>query len=371
MREDITMHVRTTLILTAIAALSMSGSPAAAQVLTRSGQEMLRELREIRAILMVVRADIAELKKEIQKKKESDEEDEDLTNFGNFRKRSANPAKLRAIKLPENPSEDQIKDYVQEIMTASRGQNSFSSADPQVRMLTRVGAEHLNLLLDSMGQPGEGRHFGGRYHVQEAILKLAEEGHKKLILDSLSHLTFLVKVVLDKGWERDAREVLLQELASAPQQLPMEWVQAVANLRDAETYDDLKWYLINRNGRHNTYQAIRHLPDIDLADAVAKAWGKTGHHEWEERGIAKIAIEYGHLDAMEYLVNFLADEHQNRWEVSGIRQLVLRHLDFYGSNKEMAEWIKKNEDQLIFDKKTKKFTIAQNGKTRNQKGTTE
>jgi len=60
---------------------------------------------------------------------------------------------------------------------------------------------------------------------------------------------------------------------------------------------------------------------------------------------------------LEHLVNFLENGDRNRWEATGIRQLVTRHLSFYGSNKEIAKWLKKNANQLVFDKKTKKYII--------------
>ncbi|MBC8453691.1 hypothetical protein H8D64_01395 [PVC group bacterium] len=359
------MRIANVFIVTGV--LSLTCLSTLAQAPTYAEQEMLRKLHEIHSVVLELKSEIAELKKEIQE----EEEDEDFGAFvsrSGFQTRKADSAKLRKIKLPKDPSEDQIKDYIQDIMEASRGQNSFSSDDPQVRMLLKVGAENLNLLIDAMSNnermPG---FFGGNYHVQEAILLLANEDHKKLILDSLAWQTFLVKVVLNNGWEKDAKEILLDELASAPNSLPSEWIQAVANLKDPETYDDLKWYLINRRNRHNTFQAIEHLPDIDLEETVAKAWEQTGIDEWEERGIAQIAIQYGHENALEYLVDFLENDKQNSYNKHHIRRLVLQHLNFYGSNKEIMEWLKKNTGKLTFDKETKKFIVAHEGKTSENK----
>ena len=53
------------------------------------------------------------------------------------------------------------------------------------------------------------------------------------------------------------------------------------------------------------------------------------------------------------------------------RQHVVRHVDFYGSNSEISEWLKKNADRLVFDKKTKQFTISPDKKTPAQKHKTQ
>ncbi len=61
---------------------------------------------------------------------------------------------LGKIKLPENPTKDQVRDYVAKIIAASRDQNTFSDSDPQVAMLQQVGPDNLDVLLDAYGRRG-------------------------------------------------------------------------------------------------------------------------------------------------------------------------------------------------------------------------
>ena len=152
-------------------------------------------------------------------------------------------------------------------------------------------------------------------------------------------------------------DILVAQLSQTGEQLPIEWIQAVANLGDPETYDDLKRYLVLRDGRYATFQVIRDLPDLDLTESIADIWEKTGYHEWEERGVAKMAVQYGHVEALGYLVNFVAYEQQNQWEASEIRRLILSHLDFFGSNRELVEWFRKNSERLLFDEEKRKYIL--------------
>jgi len=328
---------------------------------------ILHELRIMHSMLMDLKADMAQMKQEMKnsEKDDDDDEDDDFPTIGSFKTRKASTAKLRKIKLPKNPNKAQIEKYIQAIMSASRTQNSFSSGDPQIQMLTKVGAENLKFLITALGKNAGRYGFSGKFHVREAIYKLAEDKHKNLIIKFLPQYTSLVKIILDRGWEKDAKKILVEELSSTSQNLPTEWIQAVANLNDPKTYKDLKWFLVNNSNRYRTFQAIQHLPGIDLNDSVAEAWQEGGQNEWERRGMAKVAIQYGHLDALEYLVDYLNSERSNRWEMTGIRQQILRYINFHKSNKEIAQWLKKNEGKIIFDKKIKKFIVPDTKKASN------
>ena len=346
-------------VCAAVAAIVLVEScRALAQAPTQTEQVILQELREIRRELIRIKAELAQLRESEGLGSRASQPDEDATwpEIEGFMSRGPDLKKLRSIKLPENPTDDQVKDYVRDIMDASRGQNSFSDRDPQVAMLIKVGADSLGLLMDALDIDGYGG-FAINYHVESAVLKLAGEEHKDLIKESLEWRPFLAKVVIERGWERDVRDILVAQLSQTGEQLPIEWIQAVANLGDPETYDDLKRYLVLRDGRYATFQVIRDLPDLDLTESIADIWEKTGYHEWEERGVAKMAVQYGHVEALGYLVNFVAYEQQNQWEASEIRRLILSHLDFFGSNRELVEWFRKNSERLLFDEEKRKYIL--------------
>jgi hypothetical protein len=263
--------------------------------------------------------------------------------------------KLRESKLPENPTDEQIRSYIDEIVVASRDQNVFSESDPQMEMLTKVGPERLSFLLDAAREQGiEG------YYLTWAIVRLAAKEHKKLILDMLPFNQELVKAVVKLGWEKDARHILLDQLSLKRKYLPPEWIEAVVRLRDPKTYDDLKAYFIDGPHRCWTYKSIQQLPDIDLEQAVGEAWKVAkGGNEWEAANMAMIAMAHGHLDALEYLVGVLASSgRKDRYQNMEFRSAVLRRIPFEGSDKEIAQWFRQNKNGLSFDTKQKKFVVG-------------
>jgi hypothetical protein len=269
-----------------------------------------------------------------------------------FYERGADTKALLEIELPESPSKEQVREYARKIMIASKMQNSFSTNDPQSRMLAEVGPEHVDVLIEYVN----GGALSSMYFV-EAIVQLADERHQSAIFDALPFARNLVKVVIEKGWEEEAKDILLTELRSFSRHLPCEWIDAVVLLNDPKTYPDLLNYLINGGSKAQTYKSIRNLPGVELEEAVAKAWENAKREPWESASFAPVAIEFGHLDALELAVKHLNDDpRMSHWYDA--RGLLLRHTDAYGTNEDIQRWFFENKDKLVFDPESKKFHVG-------------
>ena len=320
---------------------------------TTGQEELLNEIRSIKQSLDELRADVAKLREEV--KNSSTGNEFDFEDSGRFVSRGANIKKLRAIQFPQEPTEETLRQYIDEILLASRGQNSSSSEDPQVGMLCKVGSEHLDLLLDSMGST---QGIPDSYLVQ-AISRLAREEHKTMILDALPLHHGLIDAVTQRGWASDARDILLDELESNPPYLPVQWLRAVAELNDPTTYPLLTSYFINGNNRYWTYEAIRNLPIPDMASCVSQAWERSKFaDEYESKSMARIAAEYGQMDALDDLIAMLNEEDEyNRHNAMESRTTLLRLLDFRGANDELVQWYNANKGRLVFDPARKKYVV--------------
>ncbi len=212
----------------------------------------------------------------------------DLTSY----ETKVNSKELEKIILPENPTKNQILEYIRKICIASAKQKSYSSNDPQVSMLIQIGHENLELLLAANFDKGVD------LYAITAILFLVQPEDKKLILEYLPYKKYLVKVVTQNGWEKDAKSILYNGLKQMPPYLPTEWIQAIANLHDPSIYEDLKRYLILGSNKKWTYEAIKTLPGINLEDTVIQAWKNTKHGSWDRKSFAPIAFKYGQEDAL-------------------------------------------------------------------------
>ena len=316
---------------------------------------LLQEIRQMRVALEQIAADVAKLR-------ESESGQSALaatwTDSGSFRSQGPNLRRLAEIKLPNLADPDQVQTYILAILDASQGQNSWSSRDPQVAMLTELGSENVPALIKALDLAGD---MGG-YHVKYAITILADEQSKSLILAALPIHHELVEVVVQRGWEQEAKATLLAEIESAGSaQLPTEWITAIANLNDPATYPMLRHYFINGPNRYWTYKEIKNLPIDDLPGAVAEAWERSKHDDdCNRQYMAIAALPYGHVDALAVLIELLtSSETDNQWLARETRPAIFQVIDFRGSNAELAKWFAEHREHLRFDTETKKYVIEE------------
>ncbi len=305
------------------------------------------------------------LPKELRDKIESGEIDPPggFGSFDDHERRGPDRAALAEIELPEDPSEQDVKAYINVILDASIGQNTVGSDDPQIGMLAAVGHKHFHLLLAALLKEGKFSGFAKTHYLRHAIGRLATDEDKPEIIDALERHRELVEIVLAKGWCEDAKDVLIRGLAhqggvsGLGYYVPTEWIEAVAELRDPKTYPDLERYLARGSNPAMTYDAIRDLPGIELADAVGKAWKRTrGPMSFGRDRLAPIALGYGHFEALESTIGQLEDA--ERWEIAKLRTALQRHTEARGSNDAIRKWFDKSRELLRWDAKTRRWRVG-------------
>ena len=259
-----------------------------------------------------------------------------------------NIEKLAAIELPDDPSRADVKTYIQKIQNISATQSSFGTRDPQVGMLTDIGAEHLDLLIEASG--------GRDYYLRRAIENLAAEEHKELILAHLGEHFHLAKSVVKFGWQEEARKTLLDGLKYS-EDLPKSWLQSVARFQDPETYPLLTDYLIRARHRDDAYDEIKDLPGIELDEAVAKAWKNAQYDGWERLNTIPLALQFGHKDALSAITIALNDESTHSSWNNKLRKSFSQHTGISGSDEELRIWYLANKDRLRFNPETKMFVV--------------
>ncbi len=260
---------------------------------------------------------------------------------------------LAKIQLPDNPTPEQIRQYVEAIRESSRDQNLWSPSDPQIEMLTRLGPENFPIILESAR-----RDTRQSFHLREAINRLARPEHKELILEALAEIEALVYIVLDNEWFEDAREILLERIRARPQYLSWQWVKAVVSLEDPETYDDLLEFFVFSAGPAHFYPLLKEIPELKLDDAVERAWSRAKFGPSHLlTNMVPVAIEYGYPDALELAVRDL--DKTTGVRVSNARDLVLKFTDARGSNEEIRKWYEENKDRLVFDPERERFVVGE------------
>ena len=268
-----------------------------------------------------------------------------------FRREGANFEKLDKISLPENPTKDQLIEYIRKIGLASSAQNIYSESDPQVFMLTKIGTENLELLLKT------NFNHQTEFYAIPAITRLTQQKDKELILKYLPFKKELVKVVIQKGWEEDAKMILYNELRQIPHYLPTEWIKAIVNLQQSCVYEDLKQYMILGSNKSWTYEAIKMLPDIELDNAVVQAWENAKRDKWSRSSFAPIALAHGQSDALSVIIESLDSSPNNHNAVRHPRKHILQYTYATGSNNDLRSWYNDNKRNLFFDADKRKYIV--------------
>lgn len=206
---------------------------------------------------------------------------------------------------------------------------------------------------------------------------LATEAHKTQILKVLEREESLIWVVLAHGWESDAREIVAAKLrnhpAEAPQSLYLDpgWIEAAVQLRDPQTYEDLKWWLVYGWGKANTYALLRTVPDLDLnAPTITAAWRRLiadagglaqalqAPDRQEVTGVAMLAARQGNKNAVNCLFRILKESHDAQdSNMEELRFALVRLTPARGTDAEMLRWHAANRGRLVFDRTTKQFNV--------------
>lgn len=264
-------------------------------------------------------------------------------------KEGPDKAALDELELSPDADKQEIVEYVKAIAEISAGQSRRSSNDPQVEMLKAVGPAHLDVLFEySEEMP---------FYVSQVARELAEPRHKELVLAHLREHENLSEVVVEYGWQEDAREQLLDGLRHE-RYLPNAWIKAVAMLEDAETYDDLKNYFVRGPNPDKVYETIKNLPGIELEEAAGRAWRRNkygGDHD--VMSILPIAIKHGIFDALDFAVTrVLGDQEDKSRNLEKLRDVVKKHIECGGeTDEEIREWYESNKDRLYYDIESRKF----------------
>ncbi|MEO5961412.1 MAG: hypothetical protein ABIY47_03485, partial [Opitutaceae bacterium] len=259
------------------------------------------------------------------------------------------------VSLPNNADKAQVRSYIKTILILSQRQNTFSSADPQVGLLRRVGADNLDVLIDaSSGANPNGPFRLGRSYVDMAIPDLVRPEDKALILGALPAHPWLIDLVVERGWQGEVRGVLLAAIEDSRQKdLPVGWIKAVASFKDPSTYPALKAYVVRGSQQASTVAAIRELPGIDLSDTVDLIWRnvRSGPVEKQIEGAAAVAA-FGRLEALAALVAALKrNDYDGQQAAYWIKQLT----PATGDNAALIAWFEANRSRLVFDPAQKKF----------------
>ncbi len=264
-------------------------------------------------------------------------------------RRAPDLAALERLSLPHDASREQVRQYVTDVLVASRLAASEGEHDPQVNMLEQVGAENVDLLI----QLARDNH---NYYLNHAINKLAQPDQKDMVIQALSTNHDLINTVLDHGWQADARATLLTIFNDKTGSYPTRWLTAIASLQDPTTYPDLKNYFVAQPSE-DLLKTLQTLPGFDLAGTVHMAWEKARNGpEWKTAEVLSGAAQFGEPDAVAVALKLL--QSSDSYARQQARKTIKRFTPAVGkTDEDLVTWLKSNKASLTFDRQAGKFVL--------------
>lgn len=274
-------------------------------------------------------------------------------NRSSVAERKENLHMLRRIrKLPENPTDEQIRNYVEQIIRASGGASCPSEA-PQVKMLKAVGPGRLRVLLPFL------KDGSGVLLLEQVLPELVVPADKELVLEYLREFPVFAVTAIRQGWINDAKKDIFEILEDPEdgkyRSSLIPYVKTLAQTpADREKIVNL---YIGRTNCSGLYPVIREFPDIDIVSINNQAW--TRQKEGPEAAqYAMRAAETGNVEALGYLINGYFDRNtESVFDGADIMLIKLTGLPL--DRKTMAEWYQGNKDKLYIDEKSGRFSTIE------------
>lgn len=257
------------------------------------------------------------------------------------------------LNLSANPSREEVRAFLRKISEAGRGKVSKRYSDPAFRLISRIGREHLDLILINLADPAL------NVYCRKHLLRIITEQDKSVILDWLPYDGQILSIAMERGWTEDAKAGVAKVLALRNKEMSSRWIRAATTYGDPALFDDLVWHFRNcRSLTLSHYRAVKAIPDKKLTQGIVREeWSKrTGRYR---RMLCEAGLDYGLKETLEYAVSCLDRPWRRSFyeKTPTPRELVLKYTAARGTNDDIRRWYRENKDRLVFDAKQRKFVI--------------
>ena len=278
---------------------------------------------------------------------------------------------LSQIILPPEPSREQVKIYINQILATSSNGGGGGQNDPRIAMLEKVGSKNIDLLVDAAISQKN-------YFLIRAIDSLAQPENKDQILKGCTSNPDLMNIVISHGWQTDAKPLLLGILETPSEYYPASWITGIVSFKDPSTFEGLKNYYAEHPD-YDVMTELKKLQDLDIKGAVDLAWKKAQTDRYPQYGqLLMPAVEFGEpgvLDMASRILrgsdNYLKEQAKIAFEtftpVTGSKCEVIMQNGMFAPKEnrylEIATWYDQNKNDLIYDTQGKRFVFASGAAT--------
>lgn len=255
--------------------------------------------------------------------------------------------------LPKNATREQVEAHIAAVLKAIPSlSQSFSSDDLECKKLVEVGPDNIKELIGALSDtPNEPmREFALLFAIQQ----LASPLSKGAVLDSLRKHPALIQVVSAKGWEKDAKDIMLETLPNAtPNSMGYyELIRSLGKLGDSSISPVLKRHFLEQPDVE-TYKVIRNLPGIEITDEeLESAWDGIRGNLWNWHFLGFELASRGSKRALLALAA--------KFDIKDLfrdppNSVLISLAGYEGPEEGFKAWLSENAARLEFDKEKGRF----------------
>lgn len=283
--------------------------------------------------------------------------------------------KVAAVTLAEDPTRAACVEYVEKLRAF--GEEIVSYGVPCMQdefkdKLLAVPDKYMDLLIYE-----EVAFTDLNWPAALAIIakKLSPDEIRQRITANLSENPDLIYPVVRNGWCEEAKESIMERIASKEILSDVEFVAAV-ELKDARLYPKLHKTTIQSDRAQLLLQILKALPDYDLRDtqrAVLKRIekdqlklgpGVMGIQEWgpTERLRFDAALN-GDIDSLAFLIEAMEQKDvfigSKPIQYFNPRLAVISLINVKGNNQQIKAWFDANREQIVYDTLVRRYGIEE------------
>lgn len=298
----------------------------------------------------------------------------------------ASDAELNAaIVLPENPSRQQTKAYIADLVKLNIrlkdrgiGYARLLESMATYQKFDAVPDRHIDLLISNL------KEWWIKPEIAQSIARRDPKVIKPIVIAGLDKHPDNIIAIRYFGWYEDAKEPILRKLEKTESlhRMPNEdnWLHAFTYVAEPKHYPKIKQLFVSSFRRSQKVRLLETMPNYDILDTVRACITATEKNiaEGNPKGdyLSQVFIELerlwviaagaGDVDALGELIDVLNNrkpdasfKYLQLGEKDLQRDNVTQFIEFKGSNKEIAEWFEANREKLVFDNFKKRFVVEE------------
>ena len=244
---------------------------------------------------------------------------------------------------------------VKRILKEFEGVNRYTHNNALVAQIVEIGNGAVKTLISELYNPDFRLHgqWAKKMAIEDALNNLLTENHKETILKVFKEKDCCSKLI--KKYKFPEAEDVVMDKLKYNRRADHDVIDIALMLNRERSIPLLINYVSYSTDPVHAARALATIPDIDVTEPLRKA-ARNVRGVWAQSGIAKLLIERGTKEGLDIAILVLRNtEEHSEYRKREISYTLGAYTDAKGDYNEMANWLEKNKDSLVWNEEYRRF----------------